>query len=174
MCVIGGSGTQLEVTCSALADTDPGLPMEQRVDQSERLQRVISFLQFMCLPVNYARIVNEYPCMLPNIRGVDALPILQPFADILDRRYTTTKWVYTFDLRFNEIQMRMLALYLTDGIDLDEFLRWQENNIRAATDNLVSRKPVDRKELEARWQALAPLRANMPDLPPEPREGALQ
>lgn len=169
MCVIGGSGTQLEVTCSAIKDTDPSLSMTERMEKSERLKRVIAFLQFMCLPENYELIVNEYPCLLPNIRGVKALPVLQPFAEILKRRYTTTKWVYTFDLRFNEIQMRMLALYLTDGIGLDEFLRWQENNIRAATKQVLKRKHVDLKTMEARWRELAPLRATMKGLPPETR-----
>ncbi|MBT4978465.1 MAG: extracellular solute-binding protein [Gemmatimonadetes bacterium] len=167
MCVIGGAATQLEVSNSAIADTDPSLPMRERMAQSQRLKRVIEFLQFICLPENNAQIVNEYPALLPNIIGVETLPILQPFAEILDRRYTTTKWIFTFDLRFSEIQQRMLELYLTDGIDLDSFLHWQEQNIDAAVANMLKRKMPDMQRLEERWQALAPVRATMQDLPME-------
>jgi hypothetical protein len=169
MCVIGGSGTQLEVTCTAIGDTDPDLPMAERMEKSERLKRAIAFLQFLCVPENYEQVVNEYPCMLPNIKGVRALPVLKPFEDILARRYTTTKWVFTFDLRFSEIQSRMLGLYLADGADLDEYLRWQEDNIRIATTNLQRRKPVDMAKLEKLWQAKAAARAKLTDLPPEPK-----
>jgi len=154
MCVIGGAATQLEVTNSAFKDTgDPAT--------SERLDRVIAFLQFLSLPEHYAQVVNEYPSFLPNIVGVDALPPLEPFARILERRYTTTKWTFTFDLKFSEIQRRMLELYLNDGISLDEFMAWQEDNLAAATANLLQRKPIDLAALEARWRALAPARAAM-------------
>jgi hypothetical protein len=170
MCVIGGSGTQLEITCTAIKDTDPSLPMAERMAQSERLQRAVAFLQFLCVPENYERIVNEYPCLLPNVRGVRALPVLKPFETILQRRYTTTKWVFTFDLRFSEIQSRMLGLYLAGGVDEDEFLQWQEDNIRAATVNLMHRKSVDMENLERIWQQKAAIRARYTDLPPEPAE----
>jgi len=172
MCVIGGAATQLEISNSAIGDTDPSLPMAQRMARSERLQRVIDFLQFICLPEQNERIVNEYSGFLPNIVGVDALPILQPFEQILARRYTTTKWIFSFDLRFSEIQQRMLELYLTDGIDLDGFLHWQEQNLDAAVANLLQRKRPDMARLEQQWQRLAPVRATMQDLPVEP-DGAL-
>ncbi len=158
MCVIGGAGTQYEVSNSAYGDTgDP--------ETSERLKRVIALLQFLMVPENYERVVNEYPSMLPNVIGVPVLPAVQPFADILERRYTTTKWVYTFDLKFNDIQERMLELYLNDGIGLEEFMRWQVDNVRTATRNLQLRKPLDLTRLEARWNELAPLRAGMEGLP---------
>ncbi|MGI6459207.1 MAG: hypothetical protein ACOX5J_03775 [Candidatus Hydrogenedentales bacterium] len=159
MCVIGGAGTQYEVSNSAYGDTgDP--------ETSERLKRVIALLQFLMVPENYERVVNEYPSMLPNVIGVPVLPAVQPFADILERRYTTTKWVYTFDLKFNDIQERMLELYLNDGIGLEEFMRWQVDNVRTATRNLQLRKPLDLTRLEARWNELAPLRAGMEGLAP--------
>jgi hypothetical protein len=158
MCVIGGAGTQYEVSNSAYGDTgDP--------ETSERLKRVIALLQFLMVPENYERVVNEYPSMLPNVIGVPVLPAVQPFADILERRYTTTKWVYTFDLKFNDIQALMLELYLYDGIGLEEFMRWQVDNVRTATRNLQLRKPLDLTRLEARWNELAPLRAGMEGLP---------
>jgi raffinose/stachyose/melibiose transport system substrate-binding protein len=165
MCVIGGAATQLEVSNSAIGDTDPSLPMAERMARSERLQRVIAFLQFICLPEQNAKIVNEYAGLLPNIIGVDTLPILKPFEQILSRRYTTTKWIFTFDLRFAEIQRRMLELYLTDGIDLDGFLQWQEQNLDAAVANLLQRKQPDMQRLEQQWQLLAPVRSTLPDLP---------
>ena len=113
----------------------------------------------------YDKIVNEYPGFLPNIVGVDPLPILKPFEDILRRRYTTTKWIFTFDLRFSEIQRRMLELYLTDGINLDEFIHWQEKNLEAACTNLIQRKQPDFHRLQQAWEQLAPQRVNLPDLP---------
>lgn len=167
MCVIGGAAQQYEVTNSAVADTDPDMPLEERMAQSERLQRVIAFLQFLCLPENTDRVVNEYPCFLPNIVGLEGLPVLQPFDEILERRYTTTKWVYTFDLRFTDITRRILGLYLTDGIDRDGYLRWQEDNIRTAGESLLRRKEADLSVLEARWRELAPVRMEYTDLPGE-------
>jgi len=148
------------VSNSACSDTgDPAT--------SERLKRVIALLQFLMVPENYVRVVNEYPSMLPNVAGVPVLPAIQPFADILERRYTTTKWVYTFDLKFNDIQARMLELYLNDGIGHEEFMRWQVDNVHAATRNLRLRKPIDMVRLETRWAELAPLRAGREGLPHE-------
>ena len=170
MCVIGGAATQFEVTNRAVSDTDPSLAMPERIRRSQRLKRVIALLQFMCLPEQNAKIVNEYPAFVPNIVGVDALPVLRPFEKILDRRYTTTKWVFTFDLRFSEIQQRMLGLYLTDGIDLAGFLDWQERNLTAACANLRRRKALDLGRLERAWQAKASARAGMIDLPPRVRK----
>lgn len=165
MCVIGGAAQQYEVTNSAVKDTDPNLPLEDRMAQSERLKRVIAFLQFLCLPENTDRVVNEYPCFLPNIVGVDGLPVLQPFDEILERRYTTTKWVFSFDLRFTDITARMLGLYLADGIDRDGYLKWQEDNIRTAGESILRRKGVDLAVMEARWRELAPVRDGFTNLP---------
>lgn len=173
MCVIGGSASQYEVTNSALSDTDPSLPIEERMAKSERLKRVIAFLQFYCLPENSEMVVNEFPCHLPNIVGVEPLPVLDPFAEILERRYTTTKWLFSFDLRYSYINNRMLAMYLADGIDLDEFMDWQVKNIAAASRNLLRRKNPDMDALEAEWLRLAPVRAGMKDLPPEPGRTSL-
>jgi hypothetical protein len=165
MCVIGGAAAQFEVTNSAVSDTPAGLPIAERARQSRRLERVIQLLQFMCVPENYEQIVNEYDCFLPNIVGVPVRPSLQPFAEILERRYTTTKWVFTFDLKFNEIQRRILELYLNDGLTLDEFMDWQTSNIAASTANLALRKPLNLDQLERAWDELAPARAAMKDLP---------
>jgi len=165
MCVIGGAAHQLEVTNSALKDTDPSWPLEERMEKSERLERVISFLQFLSLPENVERVVNEYPAYLPNIVGVEGLAPLKPFDEILKRRYTTTKWVYSYDLRFTDIMNRMLGLYLEDGADLEGFLKWQEGNILTAGESLVRRQNVDLTAFEKRWDELAPLRAKMKGVP---------
>lgn len=167
MCVIGGVGNQYEVTNSALADTDPTLPFAERIARSERLQRTVALLQFICLPENTAAIVNEFAGFIPNIVGVPVLPPLAPFERILERRYTTTKWVFSFDLRFNDILRRMLLLYMSGGISLDEFLDWQYGNIDTATANFLHRKSADYPRLEHEWQGLAPVRAGYRDLPPE-------
>jgi len=165
MCVIGGSAVQFEVTNTALSDTDPALPLEERMQQSDRLKRVIALLQWLCVPEHYEQIVNEYEALIPNIKGVEPLPALQPFVEILRRRYTTTKWTFTFDLKFTEVQRRLLDLYLNDGATLDEFLEAQAENIAYATHNAVMRKNLNLGRLEARWRELAPVRAMMEDLP---------
>ena len=170
MCVIGGAASQFEVTNAAVADTPPSLPMSERMKRSKRLKRVIAFLQFLCVPENTRTLVNEYPCFLPNIVGVEPLPALKPFEKILERRYTTTKWIFSFDLRFRYVQERMLALYLGDGIDLDEFFDWHEKNLTYATESLARRKKMDFSALAAEWKRLAPKRAGMAGLPPGARE----
>lgn len=158
MCVIGGAGVQYEVTSSAYADTgDPAT--------SRRLACVIDFLRFLTAPANYEKIVNEHPLMIPNIVGVPLLPLMQPFAEILERRYTTTKWCYTFDLQFLDIMSRTLLLYLDDHMTLDELLRWQERNLTAARHRFARRKHLDFISLQRRWEELAPLRASMEGLP---------
>lgn len=158
MVVIGGSGTQFEVTNSAFDDThDPAT--------STKLKRTIAFLQFLTVPKNVDRVVNEILALLPNVVGVEPRAPLRPFHEILQRRYTTTKWLYTFDLRFNEIFRRMLDLYLNDGIDEDEFLQWMESNVRSGSETVVRRKRLDLSKFESKWQELAPLRAGVAGLP---------
>ena len=158
MCVIGGAATQYVVTNSAYNDTgDPAT--------SEKLQRVIQFLQFATLPEYSDQVVNENPVTIPNITGVPLTRGMKPFADILDRRYTTTKWVFTFDNRYNEVYERMLLLYLEDGISLEEFMAWQTDNLASAVETIIRRKKLNFDGFEERWQALAPLRASMKGLP---------
>lgn len=166
MCVIGGSASQFEVTNSAVGDTPLDWSMEQRMEKSERLKRVIAFLQFLCLPEQTAKVVNEYPCLIPNIVGVKPRAELRDFERILERRYTTTKWVFSFDLRFSDILRRMLGLYLSDGgIGLDEFMDWQTKNVRSACANAVQRKQMDLSTFDKKWAELKPKRKGMIDLP---------
>ncbi|MCL5270004.1 MAG: ABC transporter substrate-binding protein [bacterium] len=158
MCVIGGMANQYEITNTAFSDTgDPAT--------SERLRRVIAFLQFITVPANYERIVCEIPAYMPNIVGVPAPPSLRPFEEILLRRYAIAKWTLTFDLRFTEIRTRMLDLYLSDGIDLNEFMVWMERNLDAACDSILRRKHPDMKELDRQWNLKAPARAGKEGLP---------
>lgn len=166
MCVIGGAADQYEVTNSAINDTPKDWPMAERMAKSEKLKRVILFLQFLSLPEQWNKVVNEYPSMIPNIIGIETKPELAYFERILKRRYTTTKWLFSFDLRFEDILNRMLSLYLADnGIELDEFLQWQVNNVDSGCKNLKQRKEIDFTEFERKWQELKPIRDGMIDLP---------
>ncbi len=158
MCVIGGSATQFVVTNSAFKDTGS-------IESSEKLKRVIAFLQFSCVPENANKIINELVAFLPNVKGVPPREELQPFAEILERDYTTTKWLYTFDLRFTEIMNRMLYLYLQGGISEDEFMTWMEKNVRSAASTVTRRKELDLSQFEPAWRQSAPLRAKMEGLP---------
>jgi ABC-type glycerol-3-phosphate transport system substrate-binding protein len=169
MCVIGGSAMQYCLSNSAVSDTPRELPMQQRMEKSERLKRCIAFLQFMTIPDNANAVVNEPTMFLPDIVGVAPHRELLPFDEFLKRRYTTTKWCYTFDLRFNDILIRMLTLYLNDGIDEDGFLRWMTQNLDDACDNITRRKNLDFSEFEKVWQQRAGLRRALPGLPPQAR-----
>ncbi len=161
MCVIGGAATQLCVTNSSIKDTnDPAT--------SERLKRCIAFLQFLTTPENAEIVVNEIVALLPNIKGADPHNSLVPFHQFLQRRYTTTKWYFTFDLKFNEVMYRMLDLYLHDGISEEEYLDWTQRNLNAAILNITRRKQIDYAGFEERWKKLAPIRDSkqgMPDAP---------
>ena len=142
--------------------------IERRVQESERVKRVMAFLQFLCLPEQAEKVINEYPCLIPNIVGVEPRPELDTFVRILDRRYTTTKWIFSFDLRFSDILRRMLSLYLAEGgIDLDEFMEWQFKNVQSGCEKTVARKGVDLSVFDKRWQELAPVRDACIDLPSE-------
>ena len=166
MCVIGGSGAQYEISNSAFSDTgDP--------KTSERLKRVVDFMQFITVPDQYRKVVNERPLLLPNINGVETLPLLKPFEKILQRRYTTTKWTYTFDLKFSDILQRMLLLYLDDYISLDEWIAWQEKNLESAYRRFTRKKHPDFAAMEKEWQRLAPVRKNYIDMPEMPDKNKL-
>jgi len=159
-CVIGGSGTQFEVTNSAFDDTN-------NPETSEKLKRTIAFIQFLTIPKNVDHIVNEILCFLPNVVGAAPKPELIPFDRILQRNFANTKWLYTFDLRFDEILRRMLDLYLNDGISEREFMDWMETNVQTGCDTIVRRKQIDLSKFDARWNELAPLRAGYKELPSE-------
>jgi len=161
-CVIGGAATQFEVTNSAFGDTkDP--------ETSERLKRCMSFLQFVTLPRNCQRITNETSALLPNAVGTEPRPEMKVFDTILKRDFATTKWEYTFDLRFTEVLNRMLLLYMEDGISLDGFMDWIDSNVDLATANIERRKNLDLSPFEPLWKRAAPLRAHMKELPVEAR-----
>lgn len=165
MCVIGGSAMQYSVTNSAVSDTSDKLPFDQRIEQSERLKRVVAFLQFLTTPASCDAVVNEQIALLPNVKGVDPHPELKPFDDILQRHYSMTKWLYTFDNQWNQVLMRMLELYLNDGIDREHFTRILEQDLERATKRITRRKALDFTELQKAWDARAAQRAQMKDLP---------
>ncbi len=154
MSVIGGAGGQFSVTNRAFADTgDPAT--------SRRLERVIQFMQFVCLPENASRVTNETLQFISNIVGVEPRPQMKPFADILEREYGTTKWKFTFDLQFTDALQRMLLLYLNDGTDLDGFLATMDGFLDLAAERAVERNAADLAPLEQRWRELTPLRATL-------------
>jgi raffinose/stachyose/melibiose transport system substrate-binding protein len=156
--VIGGAGTQFEITKTAFNDThDP--------TTSVKLQRSIAFLQFLTVPRNTDLVVNEILAFLPNVNGVEPNPALLPFHEFLQRKCSKTKWLYTFDLRFNEIFKRMLDLYLNNGIGEGEFMEWMETNVRTASETVVQRKHLDLSKFDSQWQKSAPMRAGMTELP---------
>jgi len=158
-CIIGEAATQFSVTNSAISDTGDAAT-------SQKLARCVQFLAYATTPKNCNRIVNEITALMPNVVGVPTKKELSPFVhNLLEHPYTTTKWVYTFDLRFSEIMNRMLYLYLVDGISEDDFMDWMVSNVDTATSTIVRRKKLDLAPLETSWSKLAPLRKSMEDLP---------
>jgi raffinose/stachyose/melibiose transport system substrate-binding protein len=166
-CVIGGSGMQYEITSSAIRDTDPNLPFEQRLEKSERLKRALAFLQLLTTPKNADIVVNEMVQFLPNVKGANFNPKLAAFDGFLQRHYSMTKWYFTFGNEFNETFLRMFELYLNDGMTESEYLDWMQRNLDAACEKIVTRKNVDLSPLEKEWSKRAPLRKQLKDLPPE-------
>jgi raffinose/stachyose/melibiose transport system substrate-binding protein len=157
-CVIGGSAMQYTVTNAAWSDTgDP--------ETSERLKRVIAFLQFITTPKNCDTIVNEQIALLPNIKGVAPHKELEPFDQILQRHYSMTKWFYTFDNQWNQVLMRMLELYLNDGIDRKQFVKTIEKDLERASKRITDRKSLDIERFEAVWKQRAEARKQFQELP---------
>jgi ABC-type glycerol-3-phosphate transport system substrate-binding protein len=157
-CVIGGSAMQYTVTNTAWSDTrDP--------DTSERLKRVIAFLQFLTLPQNCDAVVNEQIALLPNIKGVKPHPELEKFDEILQRHYSMTKWFFTFDNQWNQVLMRMLELYLNDGIDRDQFVRTMEKDLNRAAARITERKALDVTPFQKVWDQRRAMRKQFADLP---------
>jgi raffinose/stachyose/melibiose transport system substrate-binding protein len=159
MCVIGGAATQLSVTNSAFNDT-------KNSETSEKLKRVVAFLQFLTTPKQTDRVVNEMVALLPNVVDVPVAPALQPFDEILKRDYTTTKWLFTFDLRFREIMTRSFFLYLQGGMSLDELMDWMDKDVRSASETIVNRMHLDLHKFDDAWNAKSKLRAAAEGLPP--------
>jgi len=158
MCVIGGSAMQYCVSNSAISDTHD-------VKTSERLRRVIGFLQFLTAPKNVDAVVNEPIFFLPNVIGVEPHAELKPFDEFLHRPYTSTKWYFTFDLKFDEIMRRMIPLYMDDGMTQDEFIDVMDRAITAAADNITARKKIDFSEFDRIWEQRADLRKKYEGLP---------
>ncbi|MGB7160457.1 MAG: ABC transporter substrate-binding protein [Tepidisphaeraceae bacterium] len=158
MCVIGGSAMQYCVTNASYQDT--GNP-----ETSERLQRVIQFLQFLTTPENCDTVVNEQIALLPNIKGVEPHAELKPFDDILQRHYSMTKWLYTFDNQWNQVLMRMLELYLNDGIDRAEFTELVEQDLQRTTKRIIQRKSLDVSRFQKVWDERARAREKFSELP---------
>lgn len=162
MVVIGGSANQFTLTNSAVRDTATSAT-------SERLKRCVAFLQLLTTPECTNQVVNEVSVFLPNVVGVEPHKELEVFDQILHRRYTTTKWQFTFDNKFNEIMVRMLDLYLNDGISLEGYMEWMENNLGQAVANTERRKHLDYSRLEAEWRRMANEREKMKELPVDAR-----
>ncbi len=163
MCVIGEAATQYSVTNSAYNDT-------KNQATSEKLKRVIAFLQFMTTPKSTDKVVNEMVALMPNVVSVPLKPELEPFDGFLTQHdYSTTKWLFTFDLRFREIMTRSFYLYLQGGMSEDEFMDWMDKDVGAAADTIVRRMNVDLSKFDKAWAAKAEARKSMKELPPGAR-----
>ncbi len=165
-CVIGGSDNQFEITNSAIKDTDPSLPFEQRIEKSERLKRAVAFLQLLTTPRNADTVVNEMDKSLPNVVGCPFQKNLAPFDKFLQRHYTMTKWYFTFDNQFDEVFARMFHLYLNGGLSESEWLDWMERNLNTACKTAIERKHLDLAPLQEEWDKRAEMRKTIKDLPP--------
>ena len=157
-CVIGGSAMQYSVTNHAWSDTDDP-------NTSERLKRVIAFLQFLTTPKNCDMVVNEQIALLPNIKGVEPHKELEPFDRILQRHYSMTKWFFTFDMQWDQVLMRMLELYLNDGVDEPTFVKLLEEDIQRTTKRTIERKNLDVSRFEKVWADRAEMRKKFKELP---------
>jgi raffinose/stachyose/melibiose transport system substrate-binding protein len=157
-CVIGGSAMQYSVTNHAWSDTgDP--------KTSERLKRTIAFLQYLTTPKNCDTVVNEQVALLPNIKGVEPHPELLPFDRILQRHYSMTKWFFTFDLQFDQVLLRMLELYLNDGVDDARFVDIIEKDLQRSIKRTIERKDIDVSHFQKVWDERREMRRKFSELP---------
>jgi raffinose/stachyose/melibiose transport system substrate-binding protein len=158
MCVIGGSAMQYTVTNTAYSDTrDPRT--------SERLKRVIAFLQFLTTPQSCNTVVNEQIALLPNVKGVDPHPELREFDEILQRHYSMTKWYFTFDNQWNQVLLRMLELHMNDGVDREQFMKILEQDLDRAAKRITARKSLDLSRFQQVWEKRQEMRRRLADLP---------
>lgn len=137
-CVIGGAGTQFSVTNRARSDGE--------------LELAIDILRFLTRPGNAERIVGEGGMYIPNVRGAKVAPEVQPFRDILRRRYCTVKWLFSLDLEFTDVERRLIALFLEDGISLEGFLEELDRQMRAAADRMIAKEGWDFSGFQRTWQ----------------------
>ena len=140
--VIGGSAVQLHVTNSALI--------------YNHLEQVVDFLMFLTAPQNIEKVINEAKMMLPNVKNVNVLKELEPFNEIFKRRYCAVKWMESFDARHKSNWTRMMDLYLNDGISLEGYLIYIENNFSSYFNEKISTEKWDFSEYEKKWQENGP------------------
>lgn len=114
---------------------------KQRDEQDPgHLEQVIDFLQFMTLPKNAVPVVNEASLFVPNFAGAELAPELEPFLEIIDKRYTTTKWRDTLDRRWLDRNRRLIELFLGDALSLDEFMTLMDENNRDTARRIADRE----------------------------------
>lgn len=106
--VIGGAGMQYHVTNS--------------VYENDTLDETIDFLQFMTAPRNIERVVGEAMIYIPNVKGANVDPRLEPFNDIFQRKYCAIKWLDSFDGKEKKKFRRFLDYYLNDPKSDEEAL----------------------------------------------------
>ncbi len=136
--VIGGAAIQLHVTHSAVLN--------------DNLDDCIDFLRYLTAPQNIERLASEALVFIPNIRGAQMDPRLEPFNEIFQRRYCAIKWLESFDGEYKKYWRRMLDYYLNGGVDLDEFLIMLEDNFAQWVEAHRGEPGWDFEPLEAVWQ----------------------
>lgn len=124
--VVGGAGTQYSITRSAI---DRG-----------HLDQVLDFLAYLTTPTVAERIIGEAGMFIPNIAGAKIPPELNAFQKIIHYRYCTAKWWYTLDSRFNDVNRRLIELYLGDALPLEAFLQQMHANNRAAAQRMITER----------------------------------
>lgn len=136
--VIGGAAIQLHVTNSAVLN--------------DNLEDCIDYLMYLTAPQNIERLASESLVYIPNIRGAEMDPRLEPFNEIFQRRYCSIKWLESFDGEYKKYWRRMLDYYLNGGVELDEFLVMLENNFAEWVEAHRGEPGWDFGPLETAWK----------------------
>jgi hypothetical protein len=76
-----------------------------------------------------------------------------------------TKWFFTFDPQWDQVLMRMLELYLNDGIDRAHFIRIIEKDMNRAAARITERKSLDVDAFWKVWNQRKEMRKQFEDLP---------
>ena len=80
-----------------------------------------------------------------------------------------TKWYFTFGHQWNQVLMRMLELYMNDGIEQERFMEIIEQELQRATRSIAQRKGLDVSRFQDVWDARSQMRREMAALPERAR-----
>jgi hypothetical protein len=107
---------------------------------------------YLSAPKTIERLAGESLVYIPNLKGAEMDPRLEPFNEIFQRRYCAIKWLESLDGEYKKYFRRMLDYYLNDGVDLDGFIAMLEENFAGWVESHRDDAGWQFGPMEAVWQ----------------------